>query len=131
MCKKRGGDVSEHMRNWLADIKGMDDEIGILLKRLDDLNLRDNTIVVFTSDQGPESIREADNNVKKNKGANDPESDGTNYLRLNAMGFAGPFRGGRRATDRLPQVFRYFAVRVASSRYVCPALAARLMVLPL
>jgi len=111
MCKKRGGDVSEHMRNWLADIKGLDDEIGNLLKRLDDLKLRDNTIVVFTSDQGPESIREADNNVKKNKGANDPKPDETNYLRLNAMGFAGPFRGGKHAESeggvRIPFIIRW------------------------
>ena len=52
-CKARGGDVSEHMRRYLADIYSMDEDIGRVLKRLDELGLRENTIVVFSSDQGP------------------------------------------------------------------------------
>ena len=57
MCKARGGDVSEHMRRHLADIYSMDEDIGRLLKRLDELGLRENTIVAFSSDQGPADIR--------------------------------------------------------------------------
>ena len=53
ICKARGGDVSEHMRRYLADIYSMDEDIGRLLKRVDELGLRENTIVVFSSDQGP------------------------------------------------------------------------------
>ena len=98
-CKQRGGDVSEHMRAYLAEVRTMDNEIGRLRKRLDELGLRENTIVVFSSDQGPEAIHETSeakekpNKIKKKEhqgGGND-----TTGIRLNAMGFSGPFRGGK------------------------------------
>ncbi|MCX7887532.1 MAG: sulfatase-like hydrolase/transferase [Verrucomicrobiae bacterium] len=79
LCKKAGGDVSRHMRAYLAEVQALDEAIGRLLRRLDELGLRSNTIVVFSSDQGPAPIRE---------GVTDP-------IRLNAMGCAGPFRGGK------------------------------------
>ncbi len=50
--RKNGGDVSERMRRYLADVSSLDDSVGRLLKKLDDLGLRENTIVVFSSDQG-------------------------------------------------------------------------------
>ncbi len=37
-------------------MKELDDNVGIVLKSLDDLGVADNTIVVFTSDNGPETI---------------------------------------------------------------------------
>ncbi len=40
-CKALGGDVSEHMRAYLADIHSLDEDIGRLLKRLDELGLSD------------------------------------------------------------------------------------------
>jgi len=39
--------------NHHGDISQMDDAFGLLLKALDDLKLRDNTFVYFTSDNGP------------------------------------------------------------------------------
>jgi len=42
---------SEHMRAYLAGVHSLDEEIGRLLNRLDELGLRENTIVVFSSDQ--------------------------------------------------------------------------------
>jgi N-acetylgalactosamine-6-sulfatase len=88
LCRKLGGDVNEHLRAYLADVKSMDDDVGRLLARLDALRLRDNTIVVFSSDQGPAPMRDAGEAKKKN------ERD-TTEVRLNAMGFAGPFRGSK------------------------------------
>lgn len=38
---------------YYANVTYMDDQIGRLLKALDDLQLRENTIVIFTSDNGP------------------------------------------------------------------------------
>ena len=96
-CKARGGDVSEHMRRYLADIASMDDDIGRLLKRLDALGLSNKTIVVFSSDQGPADIRdsvEADPDAKKKKKAN-KSADTAASSRLDAMGYAGEFRGGK------------------------------------
>ncbi len=37
-------------------MKELDDNVGKVLKQLDDLGIADNTIVVFTSDNGPETI---------------------------------------------------------------------------
>ncbi|MBM3892363.1 MAG: Cerebroside-sulfatase, partial [Verrucomicrobia bacterium] len=102
LCKKSGGDVSEHMRKYLAEIKAVDDVAGRLVKRLDELGLREKTIVVFSSDQGPAPIL-VGKPVKPKAGAADPQSEAgkrfaannTDAIRLNAMGFAGPFRGGK------------------------------------
>ena len=90
MCKVRGGDVSDHMRRYLADIFSMDEDIGRLLKRIDELGLRENTIVVFSSDQGPADIRASEAKTKPNK----PATDQTD-VRLNAMGYVGDLRGGK------------------------------------
>lgn len=82
LCKQLGGDVSTHMRAYLAELKSMDDQIGELLNRLDQLGLRDKTMIVFSSDQGPANPR-------------DPGTDKLSEVRLNAMGCCGPFRGGK------------------------------------
>jgi N-acetylgalactosamine-6-sulfatase len=93
----------------------MDDEVGSLLKRLDELGLRENTIVVFSSDQGPAQFRDADEGAapsakatarkerkRENKGKSDapaapadPDAEKATSIGLNSMGFAGPFRGGK------------------------------------
>lgn len=115
LCKKLGGDVSAHVRAYLADVKSMDDDVGRLLKRLDELGLRENTIVVFSSDQGPAPLRDpAEEKAKakakakqRNQGDGAPGSD----VRLNAMGFAGPFRGGKHTQYeggvRIPFIVRW------------------------
>ena len=50
--RKEGGDVNECMRRYLGDLLSLDDSVGRLLTAIDDLGLRDDTIVVFSSDQG-------------------------------------------------------------------------------
>lgn len=106
MCKQHGGDISVHMRAFLAEIQAMDAEIGTLLKKLDELGLRDNTIIVFSSDQGPAGIRERIGGKPEKQGANN-----TLDIRLNAMGFAGPFRGGKHDQHeggvRIPWIVRW------------------------
>ena len=76
--RKAHGDVDDGMRRYLADVESLDDSVGRLLKRLDQLGLRENTIVVFNSDQGAGMT-----------GA------GGGGLRFNMMGCNGPFRGGK------------------------------------
>lgn len=73
-----GGDISDGMRRYLADVESLDTEVGRLLKRLDELGLRENTIVVFSSDQGADM-------TKVSLGG----------LRFNQMGFNGSHRGGK------------------------------------
>ncbi|VGO13922.1 Arylsulfatase [Pontiella desulfatans] len=47
------GNVQKAMRAFCADVTALDNEIGRLLDSLAELGLEDNTIVVFTSDNGP------------------------------------------------------------------------------
>lgn len=73
-----GGDVDDAMRRYLADVESLDDSVGRLLKRLDELSLRENTIVVFSTDQGADMTKA-----------------GNGGLRDNQMGSNGALRGGK------------------------------------
>lgn len=76
--RKGGGNVDDAMRRFLADVESLDDSVGRLLKRLDELGLRENTIVVFNSDQGADMTKA-----------------GIGGLRDNQMGYNGAMRGGK------------------------------------
>lgn len=97
-CKNLGGDISIHMLRYLADVYSMDEDVGRLLKRIDELGLTNNTIVVFSSDQGPADLRFADPDaaVKKKKKRNKGNAgNDTTEIRLNAMGHTSGLRGGK------------------------------------
>ena len=98
-CKDRGGDVNVHMRRYLADVHSMDEDVGRLLKRIDDLGLRNNTIVVFSSDQGPAPLTLEANGKKKGK-------NNTDDLRLNAMGYTGQLRAASMACTKAESACR-------------------------
>lgn len=92
--QKAGGDVDDAMRRYLADVESLDDSVGRLLTRLDQLGLRDNTIVVFSSDQGADMSKAS-----------------LGGLRFNQMGFNGPFRDGKHSHweggVRVPWIVRW------------------------
>jgi N-acetylgalactosamine-6-sulfatase len=48
-----GENIDERMRVYLADIYAMDVQVGKLLKKLDELGISNNTVVAFSSDNGP------------------------------------------------------------------------------
>lgn len=68
-CIQIGGDLDDSMRQYLGDVYSIDLNVGRVLNTLDELGLRDNTIFVFSSDQGPAPVilgrgwREFSNNM--------------------------------------------------------------------
>ncbi|WP_281614983.1 sulfatase-like hydrolase/transferase [Flammeovirga sp. SubArs3] len=90
-------DIDQSFRNYLGDVYSLDLAVGRLLKKLDELGLADNTIVVFSSDQGPAPVR-----MKPKK---DPK------LVANMLGWAGGLRGGKHEQFeggvRIPFIIRY------------------------
>ena len=85
-CRALGGNVDEGMRNYLGDVFSMDQGIGRLLKVVDELGLRENTIVIFSSDHGPAPVKLADDRNKQPSRI---------AAARNMLGSAGPFRGGK------------------------------------
>ncbi|MEO1983144.1 MAG: sulfatase-like hydrolase/transferase [Fuerstiella sp.] len=78
------GDVQDAMRAYCADATALDTEIGRLLKSLKDLKLDENTIVIFSSDNGPGPLcGNWDSIVRRYK---------EKPLLLNNVGSAGPYR---------------------------------------
>jgi arylsulfatase A-like enzyme len=65
-----GQENLDHTRCALAMVENQDDNVGRVLRRLDELGLRDNTIVVYFSDNGPNSWRWNDG-MKGRKGTLD------------------------------------------------------------
>ncbi|MFY0653443.1 MAG: sulfatase-like hydrolase/transferase [Cyclobacteriaceae bacterium] len=92
-------DINTAVRNYLGEVWSLDLAVGRLLKRLDELGLKDNTIVVFSSDQGP----------APNKREVNADHDST--LTANMMGSAGILRGGKHEQFeggvRIPFIVRY------------------------
>jgi hypothetical protein len=70
-----GGNISLSMQAYCGEIYGLDLQVGRLLNELDELGLSNNTVVVFSSDNGP------------------ARGDATKYL--NMTGWAGGYRGGK------------------------------------
>ena len=87
-CRELGGDVTESMRKYLGDVSSLDDDVGRLLKRLDELGLRDNTVVVFASDQGPAPV------ILRGSKQDNRRPERREYAR-NMLGSMQPFRGGK------------------------------------
>lgn len=92
--RKAGGDPEDSLRRYLADVESLDAAVGRLLRRLDELGLRDNTIVIFNSDQGA-----------------DMSKAGLGGVRDNQMGFNGAHRGGKHTNLegglRVPWIVRW------------------------
>lgn len=96
-CEEIGGDVDECMRQYLGDVFQIDRNVDRLLKTLDELGLRDNTIVVFSSDHGPAPVILGKQVARE-------------YSK-NMLGYAGEFRGGKHEQyeggTRVPFIIRW------------------------
>ena len=95
------------MRRYLADVLSLDEAVGRLLKALDELGLRENTIVVFSSDQGPAPVQPP--------GKANALRTAAKRLRIeqqaNMLGYAGEARGGKHGMYeggvRVPFIIRW------------------------
>lgn len=80
-CVQIGGDLDDSMRQYLGDVYQIDLNVGRVLRAIEELGLREKTIVVFSSDHGPAPV------LFRKKG---PRKYSNNML-----GYAGEFRGGK------------------------------------
>ncbi|MHC4880371.1 MAG: sulfatase family protein [Planctomycetota bacterium] len=96
-CVQIGGDLDASMRQYLGDVYQIDLNVGRMLKTLDELGLRENTIVVFSSDHGPAPV------IVGRKGARKYSN--------NMLGYAGCLRGGKHTQyeggTRVPFIIRW------------------------
>lgn len=90
-------DLDESMRQYLGDIASIDRNVGRVLAAIDELGIRDDTIVVFSSDHGPAPV------VLGKKGVRE--------FSKNMLGYAGVFRGGKHTQleggTRVPFIVRW------------------------
>jgi N-acetylgalactosamine-6-sulfatase len=102
IVKKSGDSLDPHMQAYLADVFSLDEDVGRLLGKLDELGLRENTIVVFSSDQGAAPVQNPSERKAKRE-----RSD----LRLNMLGYNGGLRGGKHTMYeggvRIPLIIRW------------------------
>jgi len=97
-CVSIGGNVDASMRQYLGDVYSLDLQVDRVLKTIDELGLRDNTIVVFSSDHGPAPVLLGGKKESKEFSAN-------------MLGYAGKFRGGKHSQYeggiRVPFIIRW------------------------
>ena len=90
-------DLDESMRQYLGDVYSIDLNVGRVLKAIDELGIRERTIVVFSSDQGPAPVIVA--------------SKGPREFSKNMLGYAGKSRGGKHTQfeggTRVPLIIRW------------------------
>ncbi len=67
LARIQGAELSERRRVYAAMVKSMDDAVGQVLAALDEQGIADNTLVVFTNDNGGQTRMEADNTPLRGK----------------------------------------------------------------
>jgi arylsulfatase A-like enzyme len=96
-CLQIGGDLDDSMRQYLGDVYSIDLNVERVLKAIDELGLRENTIFVFSSDHGPAPV------ILSGKGHREFSN--------NMLGYAGEFRGGKHTQleggTRVPFIIRW------------------------
>ena len=116
LCESEECDLDAAMRMYLASVRSLDEDVGRLLAKLDELSLRDNTIVVFSSDQGAAQAERPERAAVKRIAATRGADEGQ---RVEMMGYAGDLRGGKHSNYeggvRIPFIVRWPS-RVPSGR---------------
>jgi arylsulfatase A len=102
-------DISRNKSAYYGTVTQLDGAFGRLLQKLEDLGLEDDTIVIFTSDNGPESP------VSLEESLGEWEDDSRDF----SFGTPGDFRGMKRfpyeGGHRVPGIVRYPRVITAGT----------------
>lgn len=113
IVENKYGDCSEGMRNYLGDVSQLDDQVSRILKAIDEEGLRQSTIIVFSSDNGPARIK-SEGARKWDKGEDDgvdPRVQLGVRSEKSFLGSAGPFRGRKHSLHdggiRAPWIVRW------------------------
>lgn len=85
--KRPDRDISDNKNEYYGTVSQIDNAFGNLLEIIEDLGLRDNTLIIFTSDNGPETPFTSDDS--EGYSWNDPRTD-------KCFGSPGHFRGMKR-----------------------------------
>ena len=84
-----GGNINASMHDYLGEVLALDENVGRLLDKLDEMGLSDNTVVAFSSDNGPERLKAG----------------------INALGYSGGLRGEKHSYyeggTRVPFIVRW------------------------
>ncbi len=112
-----GGDLDLNMRHYLGNVYALDQNVKSVLDTLDELGLSDNTVVVFSSDQGPQrpygiglnpTGGEARDKISKTRDGRVKEKTD---VAKNMLGDTGAFRGNKGTTYegglRVPFIIRW------------------------
>ena len=101
-----GGDLDQSMRHYLANVYALDRNVQSVLEVLDELGLRENTVVVFSSDQGPQRPRGIGANATGPNAKGEYKEHDENML-----GDTGEFRGNKGTVRdgglRVPFIIRW------------------------
>ncbi|MDD7985299.1 sulfatase-like hydrolase/transferase [Lentisphaera marina] len=96
-----GGNLDENMRHYLGNVYAFDQNVKSVMDVLDELGLAENTIVVFSSDQGPQRPNgigmdaagpKSRNKIRKSR---DGEIKKRKIVEKNMLGDTGPFKGNK------------------------------------
>lgn len=102
-------DISQNKKEYYGTVTQLDDAFGRLMNTLDQLGLRENTLVIFTSDNGPETPVTLEESLGQWK---EP-------IRDKCFGTPGDFRGMKRfpyeGGHRVPGIVRYPGVIAAGT----------------
>jgi N-acetylgalactosamine-6-sulfatase len=79
-CVEIGGNLDDSMRQYLGDVYSVDRNVARVLKAIDELGIRGNTLFVYSSDQGPAPIL---------------LGKGVREFSNNMLGYAGELSGGK------------------------------------
>ena len=111
IVEREYGVSSEGMRDYLGDVSQLDDQVARILKAIDDEGLRESTIIVFSSDNGPARIK-ADKDGSWGREDDDPSRGAASARsRRSFVGSAGPLRGRKHSIYeggiRVPWIIRW------------------------